>query len=72
LQQKLYKDRNYGKDQFNDEFVYEYVSKMRLEDNENYLPNDELSDNSSLRAIINQDKNLKYIYDDNSFYLKVD
>ena len=72
LQQKLYKDRNYEKDQFNDEFVYEYVSKMRLEDNENYLPNDELSDNSSLRAIINQDKNLKYIYDDNSFYLKVD
>jgi hypothetical protein len=45
---------------------------MRLEDNENYLPNDELSDSSSLRAIINQDKNLKYIYDDNSFYLKVD
>ena len=72
LQQKLYKDRNYEKDQFNDEFVYEYVSKMRLEDNENYLPNDELSDNSTLRAIINQDKNLKYIYDDNSFYLKVD
>jgi len=45
---------------------------MRLEDNENYLPHDELSDNSSLRTIINQDKNLKYIYDDNSFYLKVD
>ena len=30
LQQELYKDRGYQKNQYNDEFVYEYVKKMRL------------------------------------------
>ena len=27
LQQKIYQDRNFQKDQFNDNFVYEYVNK---------------------------------------------
>ena len=72
LQQKIYQDRNFQKDQFNDNFVYEYVNKMRLEDNEDYIPKDNSSDNSSLVEIINQDENLKYIYDSNSFLLKVD
>ena len=72
LQQKIYQDRNYEKDQFNDVFVYDYVNKMRLEDNEDYVPKDDSIDNSSLIEIINQDEKLKYIYDDNSFLLKID
>lgn len=72
LQQKLYKDRNYEKDQDNDNFVYEYVNKMRLDDKEKYIPKDNNTDNSSLNEIINQDENLKYIYDPDSFILKID
>lgn len=72
LQQEMYKDRNLLKDEYNDEFVYEYVKKMRLEDKDKYMPNKRNDDYISLEDIINQDQNLKYIYDDNSFVLKVD
>lgn len=72
LQQEMYKDRNLLKDEFNDEFVYEYVKKMRLEDKEKYVPNKTQSDYLTLQEIIKQDEKLKYIYDDNSFVLKVD
>ena len=34
LQQQMYKDRNYSKDPFPEETIYEYVTKMRLEDPE--------------------------------------
>lgn len=71
LQQEMYKDRNYQKDAYNDEFVYEYVNKMRLEPSANYIPQKEPSSNSSLEDIISKDINLKYIYDNNSFIIKI-
>lgn len=73
LQQKLYKDRNLNKDEYNDEFVYQYVSKMRLENLDLYIPNRRNNiDNPTLEEIIKADKNLKYVYDSNSFILRVD
>ena len=72
LQQELYKDRGYQKDQYNDEFVYEYVKKMRLENKEEYIPHRNETTYISLIDLIKQDSNLKYIYDNNSFVLKVD
>lgn len=72
LQQEMYKDRNYNKDEFNKEFVYEYVKKMRLEDKEKYLPDNNKNDYITLNEIILKDPNLKYIYDDKSFILRVD
>ncbi|MDD6271962.1 MAG: radical SAM protein [bacterium] len=72
LQQVMYKDRNLLKDRFNDEFVYEYVKKMRLEDKEKYFPNKKQTDYLTLEELIKQDNNLKYIYDSESFILKVD
>lgn len=72
LQQELYKDRGYQKDQYNDEFVYEYVKKMRLENKEEYIPNRNETTYISLIDLIKQDSNLKYIYDNNSFVLRVD
>ena len=72
LQQVMYKDRNLSKDEYNDEFVYEYVKKMRLEDKNKYLPNKKQNDYLTLEELIEQDKNLKYIYDNESFVLKID
>jgi len=73
LQQQMYKDRNYLKDEYNDEFVYHYVSKMRLEDSSKYIPQkNNNSDYPLLEEIINNDINLKYIYDADSFILSVD
>ena len=70
LQQKMYEDRGYKKDDANDEFVYQYVSKMRTMDTTKYLP---ISNNdNSLATLIEKDKRLKYIYDENSFILDVD
>ena len=71
LQQLMYQDRNYSKDEYNDEFVYEYVTKMRLEDISKYIPTRRnVNDYPLLEDIIKCDKNLEYIYDDNSFILK--
>lgn len=73
LQQKMYKDRNYSVDKYNEEFVYQYVSKMRVEDSKKYYPNVENDlDYPNLNQIILEDSNLKYIYDDNSFLLSID
>ncbi len=72
LQKEMYKDRGYLKDEYNDETVYEYVNKMRLEDKEKYYPVKKQNDYTLLEEIIKQDKNLKYIYDEDSFILKVD
>ena len=69
LQKELYKDRNYQVDQFNDESVYNYVQKMRLDDIDKYQPNKTTNDYPSLEQIISEDNNLKYIYDDDSFVL---
>ena len=72
LQQKMYKDRNYSKDIYNDEIVYKYLSNMRNIDLTKYIPNRISNNNQDLLSIINNDKNLKYIYDDDSFILSVD
>jgi len=72
LQQKLYKDRNMEKDPYNDEFVYYYVNKMRLDDISKYYPKEKRSDYPLLSELIKDDNNLKYIYDSNSFILKID
>lgn len=72
LQQEMYKDRLYNKDEYNDEFVYHYVNKMRVEDSTKYIPKTTTNNYPSLEEIISTDEKLKYIYDDNSFILKVD
>lgn len=72
LQQQLYKDRGYLKDEHNDEFVYQYLSKMRIEDVTPFIPNKKDNIYPTLEEMIKRDKNLKYIYDDNVFILKVD
>lgn len=71
LQQELYKDRNYPKDINNEEFVYEYITKMRIENKENFRPTKSTESYPSLEDIIEKDQKLKYIYDENSFILKV-
>lgn len=73
LQQQMYKDRNYQKDEYNDEFVYQYVNKMRIEDSSKYIPTKTLNNEyPTLEEIIKTDNKLKYIYDANSFILKID
>ena len=71
LQQQMYQDRGYPKDENPKEFLYQYVQKMRKENSENYLP-EKKEEYPSLKEIITQDSKLKYIYDENSFLLKVD
>ena len=66
-----YMDKNYNIDEYNDEFVYQYLIKMRAQDNSKYIPKRN-NDYNQLEEIIKQDKKLKYIYDDNVFILKVD
>ena len=74
LQKKMYEDRNYLKDEYNDEIVYQYINKMRTDDIRKYIPNTNKNNNDypNLESIISSDKNLKYIYDSNSFILSVD
>lgn len=72
LQQQMYIDRNYKKDEYNDEFVYKYISKMRLEDPTKYIPQKNNNDFPPLQDIIHCDDKLKYIYDGDSFILRID
>lgn len=74
LQKKMYEDRNYLKDKYNDESVYQYINKMRTDDIRKYIPNTNKNNNDypNLESMISSDKNLKYIYDSNSFILSVD
>lgn len=72
LQQLMYKDRGYNKDKFNDKFVYDYVSKMRMNESLKYLPAKVNTEYPTLEEIIRTDKKLKYIYDEDIFILKVD
>ena len=71
LQQRMYKDRNYEQD-INNEFVPVYLSNMRLGDNSKYYPENKNNLYPDIKDIINEDKNLKYIYDSDSFILNVD
>ena len=72
LQQALYKDQNYSRDEYNEETVYKYITEMRLENSLDYFPKEVKKDYPTLSELIASDQNLKYIYDDNSFILKVD
>ena len=73
LQQQMYNDRNLLKDEYNKDFVYYYVKNMRIEDYSKYIPNKSNDFGYPLLDdIIDKDNNLKYIYDNNSFILKVD
>ena len=71
LQQRMYKDKNYEQD-INNEFVPVYLSNMRLGDNSKYYPENKNNLYPDIKDIINEDKNLKYIYDSDSFILNVD
>lgn len=72
LQQEIYKDRNYKKDDYNDEYVYEYLSKMRIGCNYKYIPKNKNTSYPTLDEIIENDIKLKYIYSSEEFILKVD
>ena len=72
LQQQMYKDRNYNKDVNNDEFVYYYVSKMRIDDIEKYIPKPQQKSDTDLEVLIEKDQKLKYIYDADSFIISLD
>ena len=72
LQQELYKDRNYQKDEYNDETIYNYLLKMRMTDITKYIPNRKSIDYPSLEEIISKDEKLKYIYSDDAFVLELD
>ena len=71
LQQELYKDRGYEKDPLNDEFVYNYVSKMHLDSIAEYVP-DAKKEYPTLSEIIASDDKLQYVYDSEAFILKID
>lgn len=72
LQQKLYQNTGYSKDESNEETTYQYLNKMRAIDIENYIPSSPSGAYPSLEEIIAHDVKLKYIYDENIFILKVD
>lgn len=72
LQQQMYKDRGYLKDEYNEEFVYHYVSTMRNIDPTKYIPESKKTDYPSLIDLIKKDQKLKYIYAEDVFILKVD
>ena len=72
LQQQMYRDRGYAPDASADETTYEYVTKMRLEEPEKYLPAKASAEYPALEQIIAQDAKLKYIYDSGVFELDVD
>ncbi len=72
LQQIMYKDRGYNKDNYNEEFVYNYVSKMRINESLKYLPAKVSTEYPALEEIIASDPKLKYIYDSDVFKLKID
>lgn len=65
-------DRAYSKDEYNDDFVYHYVTIMRNVDSTKYIPENKNPDYPSLTNLIRQDPKLKYIYADDVFILKVD
>ena len=51
--------RNYPKDINNEEFVYEYITKMRIENKENFRPTKSTESYPSLEDIIEKDQKLE-------------
>ena len=72
LQQEMYKDRNLEKDAYNNDFVYKYVSKMRITNIKDYIPKNKPEEYISLEELIEQDNKLQPIYSKDAFILKVD
>lgn len=72
LQQVMYKERHYLKDEYNDDTVYQYVSKMRVGDFSEYIPKKSNNSYPSLEEIIAGDPKLKYIYSNDIFILEID
>lgn len=72
LQKELYKNIGYREDQNNEESVYQYILKMHPELTNKYYPIIKSHENKSLDVLLEEDKRLKYIYDKDSFILKVD
>lgn len=72
LQKKLYKLKEYKEDEFFKESTYRYVTCMHPDEMQNYVPRNEVIDMPDLEEIIAKDINLKYIYDNKSFILKID
>ena len=70
LQQELYKSRNYEKDSQKDITLYNYLISMHPDLAPNYIPEEKLS-YPSLKQIIDSDPKLKYIYDKDTFILKI-
>ena len=70
LQKELYKKSNMLEDDNLDENVYMYVLKMHPNDIINYYPRRK-NEYKDLELLIEEDRNLKYIYDKDSFKLKV-
>ena len=72
LQQKLYEFWNFEKDNYNDETVYNYITKMHPEEMIKYYPTRNSLEYKDLKDLIKEDNRLKCIYDDKSFILKLD
>ncbi|HOZ89090.1 MAG TPA: SPASM domain-containing protein, partial [Bacilli bacterium] len=72
LQQQMYQDRKLNKDQYNEESVYQYVNAMRAEDSSKYQPLKTTTEYPPLTDIINNDIQLKDIFTNTNFIIKVD
>lgn len=72
LQKELYKQKELHEDPNNDESVYNYIVKMHPELAQKYYPIEKPNEYKSLETLLEEDKRLKYIYDKDSFILKVD
>jgi len=71
LQKELYKMWGFEEDPYNEEDVYQYVLKMHPKEFTKYYPRKQINEYKSLEELISEDPKLKYIYDANSFLLKV-
>ena len=71
LQKELYKKSNLLEDDNNEDSVYKYIYKMHPSLISNYYPS-KVNEHKDLTQLINEDNNLKYIYDDKSFILRVE
>ena len=70
LQQALYEKLNLSKDEYNEETVYQYVSEMHPSEQYKYFPIIQ-NEKKHILDLIEEDEKLKYIYDSNSYILKV-
>ena len=71
LQKEMYIKDNYSLDERYEETVYEYVKKMYPDEIIKYYPS-RVNEHKYLSDLINEDSNLKYIYDNDSFILRVE